>query len=82
MINSKQRLKLRLCLCTPCMQKELTSVLSIPPRLIHWIPLTDTFLRTQDLCRITLKKSIMPSSPWLAHRFTHTHTDTFLRTLE
>ena len=26
----------------------------------------------EDLCRITLKKSIMASSPWLAHRFTHT----------
>ena len=24
--------------------------------------------------RVTLKKSIMASSPWLAHRFTHTHT--------
>ena len=28
----------------------------------------------EDLCRITLKKSIMASSPRLAHRFTHTHT--------
>ena len=27
----------------------------------------------EDLCRITLKKSIMASSPWLARRFTHTH---------
>ena len=26
----------------------------------------------EDLCRITLKKSIMASSPWLEHRFTHT----------
>ena len=28
----------------------------------------------EDLCRITLKKPIMASSPWLAHLFTHTHT--------
>ena len=27
----------------------------------------------EDLCRITCKKSILASSPWLAHRFTHTH---------
>ena len=27
----------------------------------------------EDRCWITLKKSIMASSPWLAHRFTHTH---------
>ena len=26
----------------------------------------------EDLCRIALKKSIMASSPWLTHRFTHT----------
>ena len=28
----------------------------------------------EDLCQIPLKKSIMASSPWLEHRFTHTHT--------
>ena len=27
----------------------------------------------EGLCRIPLKKSIMTSPPWLAHRFTHTH---------
>ena len=26
----------------------------------------------EDLCRITLKKSIMASSLWLEHRFKHT----------
>ena len=29
----------------------------------------------EDLCRIPLKKSIIASSTWLVHRFTHTHND-------
>ena len=35
----------------------------------------------EDLCRITLNKSIMASSPWLVHRFTHTLTCSSLRML-